>query len=117
MLSSGLKYEFGSLEESLTSLAIEHRSEVEYLKVLTIIAAINGVGKAITSAIGGQAYNGNDGLSDSLEALKSVMLPHFAEDKEEAASKAKKILEEEANRGILQIKVMERESGRGRRKG
>lgn len=117
MLSSGLKYEFGSLEESLTSLAIERQAEVEYLKVLAIIAAINNVGNQVSAALAGQGYSGSEALKDALDSLSGKLFPRLAENKEAKAAEVKKTLEEEAKRGTIQIKVMERETDRRRRKG
>lgn len=115
MLASGLSYEFGSLEESLTSLALNKESEIEYLKVVTIVNAIISTGNAIRASITGSDSSGSDSMKETLEELRDIMLPHLAENREEKAKQVKERLAEEHQKGPLQIKVMEDNRKRRRR--
>jgi hypothetical protein len=112
MLAAGLRYKFGSPEESLLVLAQERKAEIEYLKIRAIVNAIVSVGSSIRSALSGTASGGNDGIQDSMNSLKVMLLPHLAEDRDRRAAQIRKTLIEEANRGPIQIKIMDRKKRR-----
>lgn len=88
-------------------VAINRRAEVEFAKTMVIVNAIisgcNSVSAAVAQSPEGSS---SDALNKSLDALKSVLLPQWAEENEQRAGEAKKKLMEEMNRGPLKIQVM-----------
>ena len=88
-------------------VAINRRAEAEFLKTMTVVNAIitgcNSVVAAVNKSSEGAS---SDALNKSLDALKSVLLPHWAEENEARAGEAKKKLMEEMNKGPLKFQVM-----------
>jgi hypothetical protein len=103
----GLKPEFKGLEESLAIHAINRRAEADFLKVMSIVNAIISTGNSIVSAISKSGDTpSQDSLKNTLDALKSVLLPHLEEDDAKKKEDAKARLMAEMNKGPLKIQVM-----------
>jgi hypothetical protein len=80
------------------------------MKVMTVINAIITVGNGIRSAVVGSSDPpSSDALNKSIDALKEILLPHWAEDNDKRAEEAKARLMEEMNRGPLKVQVMSKQ--------
>ena len=86
--------------------AINRKSEIEYLKIMAVVNAIIGVGNHIASAVSGGEGGGGDKLKDTLDTLKGLLLPHFREEQDRKAAKAKEMLVREVAGGPIQVKVV-----------
>lgn len=96
----------GSLEESLAVSALNRRAEIEYVKVMAIVQAIAGAGKA--------AFDGafpQDAMNKTLGSLQELMLPHWADETKKKALDVRRKIVAEHNKGPIQIKVMARDNG------
>lgn len=87
--------------------AINRRAEAEYLKVMVIVnAIITGCNSVVAAVSKSPEGSSSDALNKSLDGLKSVLLPQWAEENEQRAGEARKKLMAEMNRGPLKIQVM-----------
>jgi len=57
---------------------------------------------------------GGDNLNKNIDDLKDLLLPQYSEEKERKAKWAKKLLEEEVKKGVIQIQSMSKKSGKKR---
>lgn len=82
-----------------------------------MVNAIISVGNSIRSTLANADAPGSDALNKSMDALKELLLPHWAEDKTRRAAEAKKVLEREVAGGPLKVKVVGKDKSktRGRR--
>lgn len=118
MLLAGLKYDQGSLEESLARQAFERKQEIEFLKIMVMCNAIFSIGNSIISAVS-QSEGGSsagDALKKSIDALQKKLVPHWAEDTDKKAKMAREVLIKEVSRGPLKIKVLKQDRKNRRRR-
>ena len=74
---------------------------------MVLVNAILTAGNSVVAAVSKSGESpSSDALNKSLDAFKSVLLPHWAEENEQRAGEAKKRLMEEMGRGPLKIQVM-----------
>jgi hypothetical protein len=109
MLSRGLRYEPGSMEDTFARIGLETERRVEYIKTLAIVNAIISVGNHVVAAITqspGDA-KGGDSVTKTLEALKEMLLPEDKERTESKAQRARRVLEEEATKGPIKFRTMD----------
>lgn len=116
LLSRGVRFEYGSLEEKLARIGLERERRIEYLKTVVMVNAIIGIGNNIAAAVTGSPNNqlGGDKLTKSLELLRDLLVPEEGEQKEEKAKSAREKLEREIAKGPLKVRPIQ--SGRQRRK-
>jgi hypothetical protein len=81
---------------------------------MSVVNAIILVGNNIRAAVVGAEAQGADALNKTIDSLRGLMLPQYAEESERRARKAREMLMKEVTRGPLQIKVLK--SGGKRRK-
>lgn len=83
---------------------------------MSIVNAIITVGNGIRSAVANSSDTpSSDALNKSLDALKEMLLPHWAEDNDKRAKEARERLLEEMNRGPLKVQVMGKDKKSKRR--
>jgi len=117
MAMLGLKYPVGSFDENLAVLAINRKKQVHFMTTLLIVNAIIHTGNCIQSALsGGSASDkGSENLQTMVEALKSMLIPGDALEKESKVQRAMRILDEETSKGPLSVRPMaEVKSDRGK---
>jgi hypothetical protein len=86
--------------------AIRKRGEVEFLTLIAVVNAILTAGKTVAAAVTGNESPGTETLNKSIAAVKTLLLPHWAEDTERKAQSAKELLMREVAKGPFQIKVV-----------
>lgn len=116
MAFTGLRYDPGSLEEGLARRAFERESEIEFLKLVTVCNAIMSVGNQMTAAVSKSEAPGNDAFKKSVDAVQKMLVPHWAEDTDRKAKKARETLIKEVGRGPLKIKVLGKDRKTKRRR-
>lgn len=119
LMARGVKYEFGSMEETFARVALERDRSVRYAETLAVVNAIIEVGNALASAVTGspapQSTKGS-GLKKVMESLRSLLMPELAERTERDAEKAKAVLAAEIEKGPITIRSMAYSRRRGRKK-
>lgn len=114
---SGLKYEPGTLEESLARRAFDRKNEIEFLKVLAVCNTITTVGNGIIAAVSkSDAPGGGDSVKKTIDALQALLVPQWAEDTERKAKKAREVLVREVSKGIVRIKILGKDKSRKKRR-
>jgi hypothetical protein len=103
------------LEESLAIIALQRRSEIEYMKLLVVVNAIMSTGSNMVAGLSGQAASGGDGLKKALAHLEKMLLPHHQEDTDRKAHDAKRVLLDEVAKGEIKYKVVGQSKKRRRR--
>lgn len=97
-------------------ISIRRRSEIEFLKIMSVINAIISVGNTVAASMSDSgAAPSSDSLNKTLESLREVLLPHLAEDSKRKAKKYEVLMKEELDRGPLKIKIVGKDSGQKRR--
>lgn len=99
------------MQEFLAIRAFDHKKQVEYLKLLAVVKAIEfstgSIMSAISNANGGDASPPSpDGVNNLLDTIKGMLIPALAEDKEEKARKVKETIKREIERGPLIVQSM-----------
>ncbi len=87
-------------------MALKRQSEIEFLKLMCTINAIIGLGNSLASTLSGSGGSGNDSLNKSIDALKELLLPHWKEEKDVRAKKARELLEKEVSGGPIKVQVV-----------
>lgn len=106
MLARGLEFEYGSAKERLIRIAIERERQIEYLKTVSLVNAIIGVGNLVAAAVTESPGNqlGDDKLTKALELLKDLLIPEEGEQTSEKAKEAKAKLAAEIEKGPLKVR-------------
>ena len=104
---SGNRYKYGSLEEGLATIALNRRAEIEFLKTKVIVNAIITGCRSVMAAIGGGAASNSDVLDKSLDGLKEMLLPHYAEERERKVKSIRARLIKETSCAPLKVKIIE----------
>jgi hypothetical protein len=114
MIARGLNYKPGSLEETCSRIAIEKERRISFYTTLTLINAIVEVGNGIMEVMSksSNSQGKKDGLKNSVEALKKMLLPEEVEVGESQARRAQRILKEEVAKGPIKIQSMSKEKKR-----
>lgn len=74
---------------------------------MAVCNAIISTGNAVASAVTkSESPQGNDALKKSIDAVQKMLVPHWAEDTDRKAKKAREVLTREVARGPLKIKVL-----------
>ena len=108
----GLKFEPGSVEEAIASVALTRQNTVHYLTTMSVINAIIHVGNVVATAVAGGQSSAADSLKKSIEDLKEVLFPEDKVNKNLKAGRIKQILEREAGGGILRVQTMDKPKGK-----
>lgn len=87
--------------------AQERESEVEFLKILSVISAIITMGNNMAAAMTGQNSPGGDNLSKLIDQLQELMMPHRKELAERKVERYREIMLEEQKRGVLKIHAVD----------
>jgi hypothetical protein len=94
----------------------EHDNEIEYLKILAVVNAIMTVGNNLISVMTqSNSPTSSDNLNKVLEALKDVMLPHYAEATKKKALEVRERIIKESTGGPIKIQVMGRDKNKRKR--
>ena len=117
-MAKGLDIPINSVEEAV-HLRMQRRERIiEFTKTLLLVNTIISASNNIVSALSEDgSSSSNDNVKDMIESLRGLLLPEYAEDKEEKAENARKILEEEEKKVynvIKQGKSQAAEKGRVR---
>lgn len=115
----GHSHPVGSLAETLAISAHRHREQVRFRRTMVLVNAIIHTGKMVAQAAAGSGSSSDgDELQKSINGLKELMFPELAEDREEKAREAKKLIEEEMNKGPMKARPSGRQNRvrRSRRK-
>jgi flagellar motor component MotA len=91
---------------------VHRRAEIEYLKLMAVINAIIATGNSIAAAVTGNESSGGDSVNKTLESLKELLLPHWKEEQDRKAIKAKELLRKEVAGGPIRVQVV----GKGKKK-
>lgn len=83
---------------------------------MAVVNAILQGANRIQAGMTGQDAPNGDALRKTLDQVKDMLLPHYAEDTEERATEAKKVLAREVSQGPLKYTVVGGDSKRRRRK-
>ena len=107
LLSRGVQYKLGSVEDGLARVAVERERRIEYLKTVTLVNAIIGVGNVVAAAVTGSPNNqlGGDKVTKSLELLRDILLPEDSEGREKQATSAREKLAKEMAKGPLKVRA------------
>lgn len=108
MLARGISHEYRSSKDKLARIAIERERRIEYLKTVTLVNAIIGVGNVIAAAVSGSPGNqlGGDKITKSLELLKELLIPEESEKTEKQALEAREKLSKEVAKGPLKVRAV-----------
>ncbi len=87
--------------------ALERETEVDFLKILSVISAIMTVGNNLAAALTGQNSPGGDNLSKLIDNLQNLMMPHRQELMEKKVERYREIMLEEQKRGELKIHAVD----------
>lgn len=86
------------------------------MKLMVVVNAIISVGNRVCAAVSSSDTPTSDALKKSIDSLKQLLLPHWAEDTERRAKAAKDMLVKEVTRGPLTVKVLGRDQNKRKRK-
>lgn len=103
----GNRYKYGSLEEGLSTIALNRQAEIEFLKTKVLVNAIITGCSSVMSAVSGGAATNSDALDKSLDALKELLLPHYAEERERKVQSVRAKLIKETSGAPLKYKIVE----------
>jgi len=105
LIYRGHSIPINSTEEAIHIRILRRQKSIEFTKNLlmvnTIISSSNNVAASMSEE---SSSPSNDNIKDMIECLRGLLMPEYAEDKDEKAQKARKILEEEEKKVYTVIK-------------
>ncbi len=94
------------MQEQFALRAFKDKQYTRYVEVLLIIKSILTAADRISGALTDNQPSSSSDLKDLLSTYKELLMPEFAEEREEKVKKVQKIMERESKIGSFTVEPM-----------